>query len=447
MAQTTDDSGNMLGTGQSEKIDSGTEKDQERSIWDYIPKLTPDETPDEEGGVRSDAAQAGPKGDDTGGNSREVDNSEESGPAESSSEGDDSEVKGSKEGESAGDSSEGDDSEGKLPKEEVSEGGGSEAGDAEGKRSKEKDSQDSSSKADDFDEDDYDEDEDDFDEDDYDEDDYDEDDSDEDDSDEDDYDEDDYDEDDYDEDDYDEDPDDDNTDERGMGLNLFTLFVLLFAAAITAIYFTCTVRTVHVKGNNLYTSEEIAERVISDDSQLMHNSVYLTLLYMTPKAPRIPFEESVKVSLNAYDTITITVKDMDIAGFIPYAGKNLYFSADGIVLENSPLTVKDATFVTGLSVTGAEIGTKMTSDDEVGLGMVLEVLQILRKFEIKTDCVVLTGSRSVVMYMDDIKVILGRSNFELKISKISQILPYLEGRSGTIDMTNYTSSDQNIILK
>ena len=245
----------------------------------------------------------------------------------------------------------------------------------------------------------------------------------------------------------DEDPDDDEDDEGGMGLNLFTLFVLLIAASITAIYYTCTVRTVHVRGNSLYTSEEIAEQVISDDSQLMHNTVFLTALYMTPKAPRIPFEESVKVSLNSYDTITITVKDMKVAGFIPYAGKNLYFSADGVVLENTPLTVKDATFVTGLSITGAQIGTKMTSDDEVGLGMVLEVLQILRKYEIKTDCIVLTESGSIVMYMDEIKVILGRSNFELKISKIAQILPYLEGRSGTINMTNYTSSDQNIILK
>ena len=243
------------------------------------------------------------------------------------------------------------------------------------------------------------------------------------------------------------DPDDDESDKGGMGLNLFTLFVLLTAAAITAIYFTCTVRTVHVRGNSLYTGEEIAERVISDDSQLMHNSVFLTVLYMTPWAPRIPFEESVKVSLNSYDEITITVKDMDIAGFIPYAGKNLYFSADGIVLENSPLTVKGATFVTGLSVTGAEIGTKMTSDNEVGLGMVLEVLQILGKFRIETDCVVLTKSGSIVMYMGEIKVILGRSDFELKISKISQILPYLEGRSGTINLVNYTSADQNIILK
>ena len=405
MTQTTDDSGNMPGTGQNEKIESGTEKDHERNIWDYIPKLVPDETPDEGGSSGDDA-------------------SEVKCPTEGVSEGGSPEVKSSKE-ESEDSSSEAGGTEAKSSKEEdsedsSSEGGSSEGGSTEVKSSKGKDSEDSSSKSDD---------------------------SEEDDSDEDDYDEDDYDEDDSEEDDYDEDPDDDDTDERGMGLNLFTLFVLLFAAAITAIYFTCTVRTVHVKGNNLYTSEEIAERVISDDSQLMHNSVYLTLLYMTPKAPRIPFEESVKVSLNAYDTITITVKDMDIAGFIPYAGKNLYFSADGIVLENSPLTVKDATFVTGLSVTGAEIGTKMTSDDEVGLGMVLEVLQILRKFEIKTDCVVLTASRSVVMYMDDIKVILGRSNFELKISKISQILPYLEGRSGTIDMTNYTSSDQNIILK
>ncbi len=243
------------------------------------------------------------------------------------------------------------------------------------------------------------------------------------------------------------DPDDDESDERGMGLNLFTLFVLLVAAAITVIYFTCTVRTVHVRGNSLYTGEEIAEQVISDDSQLMHNSVFLTALYMTPWAPKIPFEESVKVSLNSYDEITITVKDMDIAGFIPYAGKKLYFSADGVVLENSPLTVKGATFVTGLSITGAEIGTKMTSDNEVGLGMVLEVLEILRKFQIETDCVVLTKSGSIVMYMGEIKVMLGRSDFELKISKIAQLIPYLEGRSGTINMTNHTSSDQNIILK
>ena len=120
------------------------------------------------------------------------------------------------------------------------------------------------------------------------------------------------------------------------------------------------------------------------------------------------------------------------------------------MLENTPLTVKDATFVTGLSITGAQIGTKMTSDDEVGLGMVLEVLQILRKeekYDLKAESVVLGKTGSVILYLDQIKVQLGRTDYELKISKIAQLYPYLEGRSGTINMTNYTSSDQNIILK
>ena len=246
---------------------------------------------------------------------------------------------------------------------------------------------------------------------------------------------------------YDDPEDEESEEEGGMGLNLFTLFVLLIAAAITIVYYTCTVKTVKVTGNHLYTSEEIAAMVISDDTQLRHNTVFLTALYMTPKAPRIPFEESVSVSLESYDTIKIAVKDMDIAAFIPYAGKYLYFSADGIVLENSPLLVKNATFVTGLNITGAERGMKMTSDDEGGLSMVLEVLQILRKYQIEAESVVLAESGGVVMYMDDIKVMLGRSGYELKISKIAQLLPYLEGRSGMIDLTNYTSADQNIILK
>ena len=173
--------------------------------------------------------------------------------------------------------------------------------------------------------------------------------------------------------------------EEGWGLNLFTIFVLLAASAITVIYFMCTVRTVHVSGNSLYTSQEIAERVISDDSQLRHNTVFLALLYATPWAPKIPFEESVRVSIEDYDTIRITVKDMDIAGYIPYGGKNLYFSSDGIVLEHSPLTIKNAAFVTGLSITNGEIGTKMEADNPAGLGQILEALEVLGKYDLHAE--------------------------------------------------------------
>ena len=168
---------------------------------------------------------------------------------------------------------------------------------------------------------------------------------------------------------------------------------------------------------------------------------------MTPFAPEIPFEEDVKVSLESYDAIRITVKDMDIGGFIPYTGRNLYFSPDGVIKEITPLVLKNATFVTGISVTEAEKGKKMTADNENSLAMVLSALQTLKKYDLKADCVALTKIGNIVIYFDQIKVQLGKTDFELKISKIAQIYPYLEGRSGTINLTNYTSADENIILK
>ena len=250
-----------------------------------------------------------------------------------------------------------------------------------------------------------------------------------------------------DDDDDDDDEDPDESDEGGRGLNLFTLIILLIAIGVTAIYYTCTVRTVHVSGNSLYTSEEIARYVISDDTQLRHNSVFLTALYLTPLAPKIPFEERVSVALESYDTIRITVKDMELTAFVPYGGKNLYFSENGVVQEISPLTVKGTTFVTGLTIMKAEKGKEIESENSTGLESVLDVLQILSKYEMKADCIVLGKTGNVTFYLGRVKIQLGRNDFDLKISKIAQIYPYLQGRKGTIDMTNYSSSDENIILK
>lgn len=239
----------------------------------------------------------------------------------------------------------------------------------------------------------------------------------------------------------------DDSEEEGWGLNLFTFFVLMIAAAITVVYFGCTVKTVYVSGNSLYTSQEIASKVISDDTQLRHNTVFLSALYMSPWAPEIPFEESVRVEVEDYDTIRIVVRDMEIAGFIPYGGKNLYFSADGIVLENSELMIKSATFVTGIDITKGEKGSRIEAENAAGLDLVLEALEILRKYELQADCVVLGKTGGVILYLDKIKVQLGRTDYELKLSKLAQIYPYLEGRSGTINLTNYSSADENIILK
>ena len=224
------------------------------------------------------------------------------------------------------------------------------------------------------------------------------------------------------------------------------LIVLIVAGACAAIWWECPVSKVYVQGNSYYTSEEIAEQVIRSDNPLYHNSVFLWARYLLP-GPTIPFEESVRVGLIDPQTVLIKVKDKPLAGYIPYGGRNLYFDASGIVQESSPLTVRGVTYIKGLDISEAERGHRIGSPETAALDQLLDALQTLRKYEISADSILVDDAGSITLYFDEIKVMIGRSDYELKISKIAQIISYLQGRSGTIDMTNYSSADENIILR
>ncbi len=231
------------------------------------------------------------------------------------------------------------------------------------------------------------------------------------------------------------------------GLWVALIVVVLLAAGAVFVWVKCPVKKVYVQGTSYYTSEEIAEQVIPRDKPLYHNSVFLMIRYYLPGAPSIPFEEKVRVRMLDAETVLITVRDKELAGYIPYVGKNLYFDADGVVREYTPLTVRGITYVTGLDVSDAQPGRRIESEDDAVLGLVLEALQAMRKYEISADGIQVERAGTLSLYFDKVRIRIGRSDYELKISKIAQILPYLEGRSGTIDLTNYSSSDENIILK
>ena len=241
---------------------------------------------------------------------------------------------------------------------------------------------------------------------------------------------------------------DTNVKERGhRKLWIALLVVALIAGGLGAVWWKCPVTNVYVRGNSYYTSQEIAEQVIRDDSILYHNSVFLMLRYMLPGTPPIPFEEKVSVRLLGPETVVIDVQDKEMAGYIPYAGRNLYFDADGIVKESSPLTVRGVTYVKGLDVSEANFGERIKSEDEGVLELLLTALGTIRKYEISADSILIDSSGSITLYFDEIKIMIGRTDYELKISKIAQIMPYMTGRSGTIDMVNYSSADESIILR
>ncbi len=234
---------------------------------------------------------------------------------------------------------------------------------------------------------------------------------------------------------------------------LFTplrIVAFLVAALIllgTAVYYGCEIHTVEVTGNTYYAAREIKDYVIDSNTMMKHNSIYLPIMRILPFQKKIPFVEKVKVETTGLHSVKITVTEKKIDAYLPTQDGNLYITSDGVVQEVSPLTVKGITYIGGMKAATGTVGKKITSEEEGKVVLLLDVLQCLKKYEVGVEGINVERKGDISIYFGGIRVELGRSDYELKISKVAQLVPHLEGRSGTIDLSNYSSSDENIVLK
>lgn len=226
------------------------------------------------------------------------------------------------------------------------------------------------------------------------------------------------------------------------------LVLLLAAAAFAAVFLACPLKTVYVEGNTFYSSDEIANRILADGWPVItHNTVFLTIRRLFPGSSEIPFVESVRVTPVGTDAVRMTVEEKELAGYIPYSGRNLYFAGDGRVQEISPYTVRGITYVGGLNIREADKGALIVPEEKNDLRLVLEALRTLDKYDLHAESLRVTDKGAVDIYLGEIQVKLGKSDYDLKISRLALIYSYLPDRSGLIDLTNFSAADENIVLQ
>ncbi len=108
-----------------------------------------------------------------------------------------------------------------------------------------------------------------------------------------------------------------------------------------------TITTVYVEGNIHYTNEEIMDMVMG--GRYGDNSLFLSMKYRDKGIDNIPFIQTMDVSIEAKDTVRITVYEKALAGYVFYLGRYVYFDKDGIVVETSEEKTAGIPQVTGLS--------------------------------------------------------------------------------------------------
>ena len=219
------------------------------------------------------------------------------------------------------------------------------------------------------------------------------------------------------------------------------VLVLLIAAALY-IKFSYEISSVIINGNEHYTESEIEDIVF--DSPYAYNSVVLYLKYNNKSIENVPFIEKIDVDIVNPNKVRINVYEKAVAGYIEYLGHYMYFDKDGIVVESSNEQMEDVPFVTGLNYDHVVLHDVLPVKDKSVFMQILNITQLLNKYEIRTDRIAFDSNLDVTLYFDNARVSLGSDAFiDEKINEMHLLLPKLEGLKGTLHMENYSGEDTN----
>lgn len=222
---------------------------------------------------------------------------------------------------------------------------------------------------------------------------------------------------------------------------LFSL-VFFLVAAYLYIMNNYTVTTVHVEGNIHYTNEEIMEMVMG--GAYGNNSLLLSLKYRDKGIENVPFIETMDVTIEARDTIRITVYEKALAGYVAYLGRCVYFDKDGIVVETSTEKTEGIPQVTGLTFDHVVLHEKLPVEKPEVFAEILNITQQLDKYSMAADKIYFDPDYQITLLFGDARVALGNDIYvEEKIMKLQYILPDLLGKSGVLDMREYNEDTKS----
>ncbi len=216
--------------------------------------------------------------------------------------------------------------------------------------------------------------------------------------------------------------------------------VLLLAGIVYYLAAAHRVTDVEVSGNTMRTDEEIADIVCA--GPLGHNSLYLAFRYRERSVEDVPFVEKMTVEIVSPHRIRVTVYEKALAGYVSYLGSYMYFTRDGTVVESSSEEVEGIPEVTGLSFDHILLQEKLPVDDASVFDRILRITQLLNKYNLAVDRIYFDSLNSLTLFYGEVRVNMGQDSYmDEKISNLAQILPKLEGQSGTIDLTGFTPSN------
>lgn len=234
---------------------------------------------------------------------------------------------------------------------------------------------------------------------------------------------------------------------RRLIVLLAVSFVLTAVISVLSfLYSYYKVRNVRISGSTRYTDEEIEDFVMG--GFLGDNSLVMGLRYRDKAIEDVPFVEAIDVQILSHDSVDITVYEKTLAGYVSYLGSLMYFDRSGTVVESANERAEGIPEVTGLKFSRIVLGQKLPIEDPGIFDRILDISQILAKYGLTADRIYFDSHSNMSVYFGNVRAELGNDDYmDEKVSNIEKILPSLEGKKGTLEMSTYSSSTEFITFK
>lgn len=204
--------------------------------------------------------------------------------------------------------------------------------------------------------------------------------------------------------------------------------------------------TISFSGSDKYTDYELVSFLFEDD--MSSNPIVFWWKNLWGEKVEIPFIETYDVESKGFFDFEVTFYDKSIVGYTKYMGHNQYFDKDGVVVESSTEVLEGVPYVSGINVRYIVLHEKLPVEDEKIFGLLLDVTQLIKKYEIDASRIDVTDDVQIRLHLGDVRVELGDgSDLNEKFIDLNDIIPQLKGVKGVLDMKQYDSEGNGYTLK
>ncbi len=227
-----------------------------------------------------------------------------------------------------------------------------------------------------------------------------------------------------------------------------SIYLMIVVIAIIVVFTSFSIEDIQVTGNEHYTNDEIVKIVTSSGNGYIDNSLLLYVKNKFEPIEDVPFIDKMDISYNSRHVITIEVYEKAMAGCVQYMNQYVYFDKDGIVLETSDKKIEDVPCIEGMTFKSMTLHQKLPIKDSDRFEKILKITQLLDKYQLNITGVEFTENGEILLYEEDIKIELGKGdNVEEQFVDLGNILSKLEGRKGTLDMSDFTTENGKATFK